>query len=452
MSASAFLERSKASLGELKLHVPALRARASSSPLRLHLPCVGLGIASCGGGSDGVSISRSFTAPGQAPSARREASDHGNAGSAEQHQPSLSSPIEMQQYRAVPEGHSYRYPGRSEERLVPANGNPEREDEYLPYSFPSHGSERQEGAVEARRSADVRPADAGLADVGLADADEGMRSQVIRQAYSTGNDAWMRTIENAAQARLPSSRIRGTVIPVWEVDVEAQLEGEMQQLIGARDYRFGELVVERAPPAISRPLAPQPTTFQPPAPQPRPHRPHHDPSKRKACIFNPQVDYTILHPHPNPAPETISPHLSTQDLASLQTTSPIASVADADTTYHQTDTSRYKTLITPTSQQGRKLHLPHPPPPASSTRQLDIIQARILDAETGRQVTYSALPPEPNPERQTAASRSGGRAEIRGEMSPPTVDGSTPQPLSPTKPNTASENFPLLVQAVDIGT
>ncbi|KAL8933571.1 MAG: hypothetical protein Q9216_006306 [Gyalolechia sp. 2 TL-2023] len=493
MSASSFLERSKASLEELRGHVPALRARASSSSLRLHVPCIGVGIGNCTGGAG---ISRSFTAPGQSLSARRGALDHGNTGrtggaeqhvdttetAAEQlHPSSISSPIEVQQFRAIPAGYHY-YRTRSEERLVPANGNPDRDDEYSSYLFSSRGRSERRGSSDGNNDVGGRENSSVFADAGLAaDVDARMRSREIRRAYTTGNDAWTIAIENSAQARqllLPSSRVQGTDVPVWEIDVEAQLEGEVQRLIGARDYRFEDLVAERIVVPYDATAVPAPlriTHAQPPplTPQPRPHPPHHNPSKRKARILNPEIDYSILHPSPPTTPhssleseETIQPSLlSTSTVTPLHLTPPPPplhpSIPGADSTYTQTDTSQHNTLITPagrtrTKKERKARRLPRPPPPTSSARQLDIVNARVLDAGRGGEGRCFALAPSvsttsvstsshPPPRqsrdgenRSTKNRRRRRDVDVSREISPPVSDPHSPPPTIPDTSNDGS--------------
>ncbi|KAL8714076.1 MAG: hypothetical protein Q9225_006628, partial [Loekoesia sp. 1 TL-2023] len=405
MPVSSLLERSRVSLEELRSY--GLRARASTSFIRLHLPCLGSGGVGGADNSGVHNISRSFTAAGHTVSARRGALDLGTSTSEQQHPQIGASPIEIQQFRYPPSGryraalHSGRRQARRQERFVASNRDPNREDEYLPYPSLSSSDEGQ--------SADAGNAEANTENGDARAIGARTRSRETRLAYSTGNDAWTRTIENAAREPPPSSRIHGTDgIPTWEVDVEAQLEGEVQQLVQPRDFGFGEIVAER-----ERRLQPPRTAI--PRPRRRSVRRVHDLERRRGRVFDDGIDYSVLRPpHPLDEPETVAPHLSGQRLESRYPLLPWQQVADTDQSYTKTDTTRYRSL---NGARRHRRHLPHPPPPPSSFRQLESVHARILDAETGREVTY---PPQ-HLERRDEPYRPQPR--IRSDMFPPIVGG-----------------------------
>ncbi|KAI4180230.1 MAG: hypothetical protein L6R41_007368 [Letrouitia leprolyta] len=464
---SSLIEKSKASFEELRhhLHLPGLRARGSStSPLR----CLGFLVTGSGGsssegrnGSGSPSTSHSFAVLGQSPSARRGALDHGvgagntgpqlitTAGIAGHPNPSISSPIEVQQYHSIPEGLSYRLRKRPRETLFLANGNPGREDEYLPLSLPSQESETSHRrayneAARERADEDAREARAADAQAGRRRRRRRTSSHEIRRAYATGNDDWGRVIDDAVRARSPLSHVLGMGIPDWEIDVEGKLEGEVQRLVGEREFGLGEWVAGR----VALVAAAQEMMPELPVSRPRHSRPRQEPEKQKAHILDPEVDYTVLRPTPTASEsEAILPGLSTHDLASRDPPAQLPNVTDADTSYTRTDTARYRSLETQQSQGRRRLrrHLPHLLAPASSVEEAEAIYARIFDAETGREVTYlPSLQLENKDEGYHYQTRANTLSLIVNDST--TNHVSSPGTLSNPRNESASRNPPDVVK------
>ncbi|KAL8829751.1 MAG: hypothetical protein Q9170_006037 [Blastenia crenularia] len=303
---------SKPSLTDLRL-----RARASTSAVRLHLPC----FTTYNDGAQTRGISRALTAAGRVNSAatRRGGVDLGDPyhdadWSGERQYQLQVSPIEVQQYR---EGYRPR-----RERLVATNRNSEREDERV--SIPSSANSGQFGPRT-------------------------MRGETMQ----AGTEPWNHIIANAAE---PHSRIRDSRIPDWETDIEAQLDGEVQRLIGLRDFGLERVV-------------------QPP--RRRTTRVRHGSERRRARVFDDGVDYTVLQPSSSSMvgyeSEGIRPELSGQELESRGVRLP--GVPDSDLSYLGADTRQYRNL------RGRRerRELPRAPPPAASAGQLE----RIVDTGIG---------------------------------------------------------------------
>lgn len=374
----------------------ACRARASTISNRLHLPDLG---------NDGAGFAmvrglpRSLTAAAQPCSTRRisisSTSVHAGSSTAALagRTPDSGSPTEMQQVRYRPE--TPYWTDEWCERWVARNHNPGRDDEYASFSTSSGGSE----ADASLAGADVIGHEAVVAEA----------SRHMKEVYSVTTVANGRgDLRSREDDRMPSQE---TSIPQFETDAEADLESQISRGIESRDFwkEAGLATRLHEPPAsststpasrrhrerrqgiifdaptahtICSQTAPILPSLPELAPQPRRRsRPLvRDPQRRQGRIWDSQTDHVVLTALANATNtslnEGISPHLSGQELEARRPPWPEVRV---DVAYTETDTSRYRNL-TGVTREGRKLAPPPPPEPIVT------IPARILDAETGREV------------------------------------------------------------------
>ncbi|KAI4131379.1 MAG: hypothetical protein LQ338_001264 [Usnochroma carphineum] len=378
----------------------AFRGRASTIGARLHIPV----LSNDGEGFSVVrGLSRSFTATAQPFSARRTSvsSTGVQAENIQQQHDTPLSPVDVQQFRFPP---SVPHRVWEAERFVARNRNPDREDEYLSYTSSSSS------------------ADASLADAYDIEARGG--SEQLREAYSVGNDDWIRAIANGTEQSEGSQfEELGTLseeipTPHFEIDVEADLESDVLRRTEPRDFwsegnlaarlhqtptaappnptprpqgyrdlerRQGIVFDETTAHSVHEQDAPPPTL--PPlhnlTPQPRRRsRPIiRDAQRRQGRFYHNEKDYVFLTGLDNAihisttTNETIHPHLTGQELETCRRQPP-PQPAPADVSsaaYTQTDTTRYRDLT------GEREQRRFPPPPPAEP--ITSIHATIHDVE-----------------------------------------------------------------------
>ncbi|KAL8919536.1 MAG: hypothetical protein Q9208_006728 [Pyrenodesmia sp. 3 TL-2023] len=361
--AAGRMNKAKATAEKMKRSaLGVVRGRASKIGTRLIHPLLR--------GSDGEGfsmvrgIARAFTAAAQPISARRTSNILDPV-----------SPVEIQQWREQP---SVAYwTADNDDVFLPRNHNVRRDDEYLSFSsLESIADSRVDTGADIPPQARVHRLD--LDEEGSREFWEYDDIDVIEPEdeclLSRGND-FRTSIPKGVNAEperhaAPASlhELEGTAVP--------QTDPRRNGRVFDTEYDFTR-------PTSAIPAIP---AFDALTPRPRQRsRPLvRDSQRRRGRVWDPETDHIFLtaleHATnvPSAQTETISPHLSNQQLEARGPQRPTGQTSGTGTGYAETDTTRYRNLAG--AQQGnRRLPPPPPPPPAGP---VITVQATVQDART----------------------------------------------------------------------
>ncbi|KAI4177620.1 MAG: hypothetical protein LQ346_007628 [Caloplaca aetnensis] len=299
--------------------------------------------------------------------------------------PGPVSPVEIQQWREQPSGPYWT--ADNDNVFLPRNTNPQRRDEYL--SLSSQASSAHADAGTADTDIPTPPARSRRLDLDeegsswfWEERDDTPPLEMhavapdVERLLDQGNDSEAASFSTTKPERKANSPPHS----LHELEANTPIPSENTRGHARFFDTDIDFTIIQAQPATTIPALETLT----PRPRQRSRPLVRDALRRQGRVWDHEADHIFLtaleHATNIHAAETesISPHLSNQELEALGAPRLANQISKTGNRYADTDTTRYRALTGPQQQGSRKLPPPPPPKPVVT------VQATVQDTRTGR--------------------------------------------------------------------